>query len=66
MAIRIDKAMGFADAVLDGGPKSTALLARLSAVTPWNDIAAPIRRLPTNANAGAGRPSARRTSSPKS
>jgi len=57
MAIRTNKAMGFADAVLDGGPKSSALLARLSATTPWDDIAAPIRQLPAYANAGAGRPS---------
>jgi len=57
MAIRKNEAMGFADAVLAGGPRSAALLERLDAATPWRELAAPIYALPEYTNPGPGRPS---------
>jgi len=56
MAIRKNEAMGFADAVLAGGPRSAALLERLDAATPWRALAAPIFALPEYTNPGPGRP----------
>lgn len=56
MAIRKNVEMGFADAVLAGGPRSAALLERLDAATPWRELAAPIYDLPEYTNPGPGRP----------
>lgn len=56
MSIRKNEAMGFVDAVLDGGPRSAALLDRLDAATPWQTLAGPIYQLPEYANQGSGRP----------
>lgn len=58
MAIRKNAALGFADAVLAdrGGPKSTSMLRRLDAATPWGALAAPILALPEYHAPGAGRP----------
>ena len=58
MAVRKNGAMGFVDAALSelGGPRSAALLERLDAATPWEKLAAPIRRLPEYNNKGAGHP----------
>lgn len=56
MAIRKNEEMGFADAVLAGGPRSAALLERLDAATPWRELAAPIYQLPEYTNPGPGRP----------
>jgi len=56
MAIRKNGQMGFADAVLAGGPRSAALLERLDAATPWRELAAPIYDLPEYKNTGPGRP----------
>jgi IS5 family transposase len=56
MTIRTNEAMGFADAMLAGGPRSAALLERLDAATPWRELAAPVYALPEYTNPGAGRP----------
>lgn len=58
MAVRKNEAYGFVDAMMAelGGPRSGALLERLDAATPWEKLAACIRRLPEYSNAGAGRP----------
>lgn len=56
MTIRQSRAMGFVDAMLEGGPRTAALLERLDAATPWREIAAPIYRLPEYTNPGPGRP----------
>lgn len=58
MAVRKNESMGFVDAALDGlgGPRSTALLERLDAATPWATLAAPIRALPEYNAPGAGHP----------
>jgi len=56
MAIRKNEQMGFADAMLAGGPRSAALLERLDAATPWRKLAAPIYDLPEYTNPGPGRP----------
>ena len=56
MAIRKNEAMGFVDVMLAGGPRSTAMLKKLDAATPWEELAAPIYELPEYTNAGAGRP----------
>ncbi len=56
MTIRKNEAMGFADAVMAGGPRSTALLERLDEATPWRELAAPIHQLPEYTHAGPGRP----------
>lgn len=58
MAIRKNESMGFVDAALDGlgSPRSAALLERLDAATPWENLAAPIRALPEYNNSGAGHP----------
>jgi len=56
MAIRKNEQMGFADAMLAGGPRSAALLERLDAATPWRELAAPIYELPEHTNPGPGRP----------
>lgn len=58
MTVRKNGSMGFVDAALDGlgGPRSAALLERLDAATPWERLAAPIRRLPEYNAPGAGHP----------
>lgn len=58
MGVRKNEDMGFVDAALAdlGGPRSSALLERLDAATPWEKLAAPIRSLPEYTNEGAGRP----------
>jgi IS5 family transposase len=56
MTIRQNKAMGFVDAMLDGGPRTAALLERLDEATPWRELAAPIYQLPEYTNPGPGRP----------
>ncbi len=58
MGVRKNESMGFFDAVMveSGGPRSAALLEKLDAATPWERLAAPIRKLPEYNNAGAGHP----------
>jgi transposase, IS5 family len=58
MAIRENSAMGFVDVVMGdlGGPRSAALLEKLDAATPWQELAAPIRRLGEYQRGGPGRP----------
>lgn len=58
MGVRKNESMGFVDAVMVelGGPRSAALLEKLDAATPWERLAAPIRKLPEYNNAGAGHP----------
>jgi transposase, IS5 family len=58
MPKRINEAMGFVDAVMGelGGPRSSALLEKLDAATPWETLAAPIEALPEYNHQGAGRP----------
>ena len=56
MSIRKNQAMGFVDCVLDGGPKSAALLEKLDNATPWKKLARPIQLLPEYKPNGAGRP----------
>jgi IS5 family transposase len=58
MAVRKNESYGFVDAMMaeSGGPRSAALLEKLDAATPWEKLAAPVRRLPEYNNAGAGRP----------
>ena len=42
MAARKNAAMGFVDFMLDGGPRSAALLARLDEATPGDKLARPM------------------------
>ena len=58
MAVRKNESMGFVDAALEGlgGPRSAALLDKLDAATPWEQLAASILALPEYNNPGAGRP----------
>lgn len=56
MAIRKNRAMGFVDCVLAGGPRSAEMLALLDAATPWDAMASPIAALPEYTNPGPGRP----------
>lgn len=58
MAIRKNAPMGFADVVLEdlGSTRTSKLLARLDAATPWDQLAHPIKRLPEYKPHGAGRP----------
>lgn len=58
MAIRENESMGFVDAALDGlnATRAAALLERLDAATPWETLAAPVRRLPEYNAPAAGRP----------
>lgn len=56
MAIRKNEPMGFADAMLSGGPRSAALLRRLDKATPWSELAAPVHALPEYARDTPGRP----------
>ena len=55
MAVRKNAEMGFVDCMLDGGPRSAALLARLDEATPWDKLARPIAKLPEYNNK-EGRP----------
>ncbi len=55
MAMRKNAAMGFVDCMLDGGPRSAAMLERLDAATPWDKLARPIAKLPEYNNKN-GRP----------
>lgn len=57
MGVRKNESMGFVDAVMVelGGPRSAALLEKLDAATPWERLAAPIRKLPEYRNARAHR-----------
>tara|TARA_B100000508_G_scaffold8211_1_gene5963 strand:- start:255 stop:1262 length:1008 start_codon:yes stop_codon:yes gene_type:complete len=58
MAIRKNAPMGFADVVLDdlGSTRTSKLLSRLDAATPWDTLAHPIKQLPEYKSHGAGRP----------
>lgn len=56
MAIRKNKAMGFADTILAGGPRSAALLERLDTATPWQTLVKPILNLREYNTHGSGRP----------
>jgi len=58
MGVRKNEQMGFVDAMMAelGSPRSTTLLERLNAATPWEELAAPIRALPEYNNPGAGHP----------
>lgn len=58
MAIRKNAPMGFADAVLEdlGSTRTSSLLSRLDAATPWDQLARPIKKLPEYKSHGAGRP----------
>jgi len=58
MPIRKNAPMGFADVVLEdlGSTRTSALLSRLDAATPWDTLAHPIKQLPEYKSHGAGRP----------
>lgn len=58
MGTRKNESMGFVDAMMAelGGPRSGALLEKLDAATPWEDLAALILKLPEYRGTGAGRP----------
>lgn len=58
MGVRQNESMGFVDAMMAGlgGPRSAALLQKLDAATPWEQLAAPIRGLPEYNAPGAGHP----------
>jgi IS5 family transposase len=58
MPIRKNESMGFVDAVMVdlGGPRSAALLQRLDAATPWEELATPIYKLAEYRHDGPGRP----------
>ena len=58
MPIRKNAPMGFADVVLEdlGSKRTSALLSRLDAATPWDTLAHPITTLPEYTSHGAGRP----------
>jgi transposase, IS5 family len=58
MAMRKNESMGFVDAMMAelGGPRSSTLLEKLDAATPWAKLAAPIRALPEYNHPGAGHP----------
>lgn len=56
MAIRKNREMGFADAMVAGGRRTAALLERLDAATPWEKLSAPIAALVEYTNSGPGRP----------
>jgi IS5 family transposase len=58
MGVRKNDAMGFVDAAMAelGDPRSATLLHKLDAATPWEKLAAPVRRLPEYNNQGAGHP----------
>jgi len=58
MPIRKNAPMGFADVVLEdlGSTRTSKLLARLDAATPWDQLAHPIKQLPEYKSHGAGRP----------
>ena len=56
--IRQNEQMGFVDAALAGcgGTRTTAVLERLDAATPWARLVAPIRALPEYRRRGPGHP----------
>ena len=58
MPIRQSAPMGFADVVLDdlGSTRTLALLSRLDAATPWENLAHTIKQLPEYKDHGPGRP----------
>jgi len=58
MPIRKNAPMGFADVVLEGlgSTRTSKLLSRLDAATPWDTLAHPIKQLPEYKDHGAGRP----------
>ncbi len=58
MPIRKNAPMGFADVVLDdlGSTRTSKLLSRLDAATPWDQLAHPIKQLREYKDHGAGRP----------
>ncbi|MBL4809695.1 MAG: hypothetical protein JKY43_06515 [Phycisphaerales bacterium] len=58
MPIRKNAPMGFADIVLEdlGSSRTSKLLSRLDAATPWDTLAHPIKQLPEYKSHGAGRP----------
>lgn len=58
MGVRQNESRGFVDAMMAelGGPRSAALLEKLDAATPWERLAAPVRKLPEYNNKGAGHP----------
>lgn len=58
MPIRKNAPLGFADVVLEnlGSTRTSKLLSRLDAATPWEKLAHPIKQLPEYKSHGAGRP----------
>lgn len=56
MPIRKNAPMEFADTVLDdlGSTRTSKLLSRLDAATPWDKLAHPIKQLPEYNSHGAG------------
>ena len=56
--VRKNESMGFVDAMMGelGGPRSAVLLEKLDAATPWEELAAEVRRLPEYRHTGAGHP----------
>ena len=58
MAIRHSTPMGFVDFAFKelGAVRTTEMLGRLDAATPWETLAHPIRQLPEYKSFGAGRP----------
>jgi len=58
MPIRKNAPMGFADSIIEdlGSTRTSALLSKLDAATPWDQLAHPIKQLPEYKDHGAGRP----------
>lgn len=58
MGVRNNESMGFVDAMMAGlgGPRAGALLEKLHAATPWEQLAEPILKLPEYRGTGSGRP----------
>ena len=58
MPIRKNAPMGFADSIIEdlGSKRTSALLCKLDAATPWDQLAHPIKQLPEYKAHGAGRP----------
>ncbi len=56
MAIRKNAPMGFVDTALEdfGSTRTSALLSKLDAATPWDTLAHPIKQLPEYKSHGAG------------
>ena len=58
MPIRKNAPLGFADSIIAefGSKRTSALLCKLDAATPWEKLAHPIKQLAEYKSHGAGRP----------